>query len=258
MKRILNIIITALLATGVVFLFVFANQKQHDVICPSFEINIVYNNAPQLIDKTTVRNLITEHGIKIKGKSVASIPATRIQKLINRNPYVKKATVSVAVNGVVKATILQRNPLVRVIDMNNNQCLIDHDGAVMPINPYFPVRLVVANGNIESTRLLSALSGQKLSRKLPEDLNNIYIIAGKLEKDTLTSALIEQIYINDKKEIELIPKIGDQSIIVGDTLLLNDKLRNLKIFYSEGMKNLAWNNYKEINLKYKNQVVCSK
>lgn len=258
MRRIINIIITSILGAGVVFLFVFANQKQHEVECPSFEINIEYNNAPQLIDKTTIRNLITEHKIRIKGQSIDEIPVTKVQKLLNRNPYVKKATVSVAVNGVVRANILQRDPLVRIIDNNNNQCMLDTDGAIMPINPYFPVRLVVASGNIESIRLLSALSDEKVNKTLPAEINNIRIIADRLKQDTLTSALIEQIYLNDKKEFELIPKIGDQTIILGDTVLLEEKLTKLKVFYREGMKNLAWNNYKEINLKYKNQVVCSK
>lgn len=258
MKRIFNIIITSLLAAGIVLLFVFANKKQHDVHCESFEINITYNDAPQLIDKTTVKNLITENGIKIKGQRVSDIPAKKLQKLLSKNPYVQKATISIAVNGVVKANILQRNPLVRIVDENYNTCMLDHEGTIMPVNPYFPVRLVVANGNIESTRLISALQNNKKTINLPPDLSRIHKIALSLEQDSLTSALVEQIYINDKKEIELIPKIGDQTIILGDTNMLSQKLRNLKIFYTESMKNFAWTNYKEINLKYKNQVVCSK
>jgi cell division protein FtsQ len=258
MKRILNIIFTCLLAAGVVFLFVFANQKQHDVLCESFEINILYNGAPELITKSTIRNQITESGIRVKGQPVISLPVKKLQKLLNKNPYVKKATISVGVNGIVKANILQRNPLVRVVDNEFNQCLLDYDGIVMPVNPDFPVRLVLANGNISSLRLINALSEKKASKTLPRDLGNVHKIALKLQTDTLTSALVEQIYINEKKEIELIPKIGDQSIILGDTILLDEKLKNLRVFYKEGMKNFAWNNYKVINLKYKNQVVCSK
>ena len=37
-----------------------------------------------------------------------------------------------------------------------------------------------------------------------------------------------------------------------------EKLENLKTFYLKVMNRLDWNIYKVINLKYKNQVVCSK
>lgn len=265
MKRIVNIIIITLLAGGVIFLFVFANQKQNKIICREFIINIDYDNAPQLVTKSTVRQQVTEAGIRIKDQPVENIPVKKLQQILANNPYIKKVTISVNVNGVVKANILQRNPLIRVIDQEFNQCIIDREGHRMPVNPFFPVRIKVANGNIKSlkkskidTVMNKSGRGYTLVKALPPDLEKIHKIALKLEEDTLTSALIEQIYFNDTKEIELVPKMGDQSIILGDTTSLNDKLKNLKIFYTQGMRNLAWNNYKVINLKYKNQVVCSK
>ncbi len=36
------------------------------------------------------------------------------------------------------------------------------------------------------------------------------------------------------------------------------KFRKLKILYNEGLKYEGWNNYEKINLKYKNQVICTK
>lgn len=269
MKKILNIILITFMALSVIFLFVFANIKQKEIICGKFEINVDYDGAPQLLDKTVVRNLITEAGIKIKGQPIENIPVRKLTKLLNANPYIKKATISVSVNGNVKATILQRNPLVRVVDRDFNQVIIDHEGHLMPINIDFPIRLVMANGNIQNIALSRKIAKLASANKhhssklrqdqtLPEDLSKVYKIALKLEADTLTSALIEQIYINDNKEIELIPILGDQSIFLGDTVALNDKIMKLKAFYEHGMKTFAWNNYKLINLKYKNQVVCSK
>lgn len=265
MKRIVNIIIFTVLACGVIFLFVFANQKQNKIRCKEFVINIDYGNAPQLITKSTIRSQITEAGIRVKGEQVEDIQAKKIQQILSNNPYVKKATISVSVNGIVKANIKQRNPLIRVVDLESNQCIIDHDGYRMPVNPYFPVRLRLANGNIRNlkqnkidTVMNESGRGYKLVKSLPSDLEKIYKIALELDNDTLTSALIEQIYFNDDREIELVPKMGDQSIVLGDTVSLNEKLKNLRLFYSEGMQNFAWNNYKVINLKYKNQVVCSK
>lgn len=270
MKRLLNIVIISLLASGAIFLFVFANFKQHEVVCSKFDIKITYNGAQELMTKSVIRDLVTRAGIKVKGQRISSIPIKRLQKVISSYPYVKKATVSVSVNGEVIATILQRDPLLRVIDKELNQCLIDHEGYLMPINIEFPVRLVVANGNIPDIKSVQQYAENERKKQkrhhqlkdhtniLPPVLSNIHRIALELQQDTLTTAMVEQIFVNENKEIELIPKLGDQTIVLGDTLLLDEKLNNLRLFYESSMRTFAWNNYKVINLKYKNQVVCSK
>ncbi|MFA6949561.1 MAG: hypothetical protein WCQ70_02640 [Lentimicrobiaceae bacterium] len=259
MKRIMILLVFVFLASGIIFLFVFANIRQNEVICKRFEIEIDYNKAQPLINKSTIKRQITKAEIRIKGQPVSTIKIKSLQKLLNKNPYIKKATVSIGVDGIITAHILQRDPLVRVIDYNYNECLIDHDGYMMPVNADFPVRLVLANGNIKKINTNNINRFDKHNRPmLQSELSKIYKTALALEDDSLTSALVEQIYLNQDNELELIPKIGDQSILIGDTTGLDDKLERLKIFYTKGMRNDAWNTYKVINLKYQNQVVCSK
>ena len=73
------------------------------------------------------------------------------------------------------------------------------------------------------------------------------------------TTLIQQIYVNKDKEIELYPAIGNHKIVFGDAQNLNEKFNKLKLFYTEGLnKSDAWTKYSIINLKYKNLVVCTK
>lgn len=259
MKKVINILVITLMASVIIFLFVFANIKQKEIICPRFDIEIDYAEAPMLINKSVIKRMVTHSGIRVKDQSIEEIPLHKLQKLINSNPYVKKATISTAVNGVVKAQIQQREPLFRVVDNNYNQWLVDTDGYLMPVTADFPVRLVLANGNIADlsvhAKKPSVTNGVV---KLPADLSKLQTVATALRRDTLTTTLIEQIYLNEKKEIELIPKLGNQTIVLGDTTLLVEKLQKLKVFYEFGMPNFAWNNYKTINLQYNKQVVCTK
>ncbi|MCF8296880.1 MAG: hypothetical protein K9J13_04975, partial [Saprospiraceae bacterium] len=88
-------------------------------------------------------------------------------------------------------------------------------------------------------------------------INKIFILAKAITKDEFFKAQIEQIYIN-KNEIELIPKVGDHVIIFGSISDMDEKLDKLKLFYIKGLKKTGWNNYKTINLKYRNQIVCTK
>ena len=51
---------------------------------------------------------------------------------------------------------------------------------------------------------------------------------------------------------------GSQVILFGNAEDAKEKLENLKTFYQKVMSQMDWHVYKSINLKYKNQVVCSK
>ena len=39
---------------------------------------------------------------------------------------------------------------------------------------------------------------------------------------------------------------------------MEDKFDNLSLFYKSGVQQTGWKKYKEINLKYKDQIVCIK
>jgi len=262
MRKILTISFWIAIVAGITSLFIFANVKQDRIICPEFEIVVDYQDAPVLMTQSEIRQEITREKIKVRGEQIGSIEAAKIQNLLDRNPYIKKATITIGVNGKVEAHLLQRKPIVRVIDQKGFQFYIDDSGNMMPVSIDNPARVVIASGNIQPvTKMINNREKDPHVldyRKLPADLQKIYLASMAVRQDSFSDALIEQIYLNSMNEIELIPMIGQQSIIIGDTLNLPQKLSNLKTFYNDGMKHKAWNNYKVINLKFKNQIVCSK
>ena len=79
-----------------------------------------------------------------------------------------------------------------------------------------------------------------------------------ISKDAFLDSFIDQIFVNEHGEIELVPKLGDHTIIMGNGPEIREKLENLRSFYLQVMNKIDWNTYKTINLKFKNQVVCSK
>jgi cell division protein FtsQ len=79
-----------------------------------------------------------------------------------------------------------------------------------------------------------------------------------IKADTLWDNQIEQLYVDTKGDIEMVPRVGDHKIILGDADSLQTKFRNLLIFYKKAMPKVGWGTYKTINLKYANQVVCEK
>ena len=64
--------------------------------------------------------------------------------------------------------------------------------------------------------------------------------------------------MNANGDMELVPRVGDHTILIGDDQQIHEKFEKLFLFYMEGLNKAGWNKYKVINLKYKDQVVCTK
>ncbi|NOQ91082.1 MAG: cell division protein FtsQ, partial [Flavobacteriaceae bacterium] len=69
---------------------------------------------------------------------------------------------------------------------------------------------------------------------------------------------IHQIEGKNPKQFELKTREGEQIIIFGDLKRMESKIKKLKVFYKKVMLDGSLNNYKTINLKFNNQVVCTK
>ena len=261
MKRILNIVLKSALGVGIVSLFIFANQKQKQTICPDFIIEMKDEGIP-LVSRYYIRQLVTENEIKVKGQPLGDINLEKIQNVIAGSPFVKSVNLTIDVNGKVKASVQQRNPIVRVIDKTGNQYYLDSDGKRVPISHEFPARVLVANGKIEPVSGKAELPKKGTTdqpyKLLSGDLQKVFLVTQQLGNEPFLNALVEQVYINPQGEIELIPKIGDQSILLGDTVNLKEKLEKLKIFYTMENRTEQWAAYRLINLKYHDQIICKK
>lgn len=261
MKRILNIILKSVLGAGIIFLFIFANQKQKQTICPDFIIELKDEGMP-LVSRYYIRQLVTENEIKVKGQPLGQIDLEKIHNVITSSPFVKNANLTIDVNGKVKANVQQRNPIARVIDKTGHQYYLDNEGKRVPISHEFTARVLVANGKIEPVSAKAELQKKGITdepyKMLPGDVQKVYIVAQQLRSEAFLNALVEQIFINPKGEIELIPKIGEQSILLGDTVGLQEKLDKLKLFYTMENRTEEWSSYRLINLKYRDQIICKK
>ena len=74
----------------------------------------------------------------------------------------------------------------------------------------------------------------------------------------MLKAQINQIYVNSKGEYDLIPELGDHVVQFGTIENAQNKLCNLGAFYRKTLTSNDWDNYKIINLTYKDQIVCTK
>jgi len=99
---------------------------------------------------------------------------------------------------------------------------------------------------------------QALSDTLNHKWNALLTCVKYINGDTFFKNQTGQIYIENKNHYLLIPVVGNHVIILGAPEHPESRLERLKIFYQKGMDEEAWESYRSIDLRYKNQVICKK
>lgn len=265
LRRALIIGSWVLSVAGLIVLLSFVNYKQVNSVCKNVIVTIDEGEGHDFVDGNDILQLVNSKG-KLIGKSFAGINKKLLEKIVLSNPFVERVEVYSTLDGNLHIDAWQRNPIIRVYNMLNEQFYIDKNGAFMPVSEKYTPSVVVANGYIYNTYAEMKIAPPPVlknsnnidSLTIPRMINQVYKVASFIAADTFWSANTQQIYVNELQELELVPRVGDHRILLGDTTDLKDKFDRLFAFYKKGLSNTGWNNYSLINLKYKNQVVCTK
>jgi cell division protein FtsQ len=262
-KKILFIIVWVVLVAGLFVMLGFVNKQHQSETCNKFDIFIKYNSNDYFITNDDVQAFLAQKGIKIKGAQLNDINVGNIEALLYTIPCIKKADVFVSILGDVQINILQRKPIVKVFNKYGQSFYIDDEGMMMQASDKYSARLIVANGFIRDfynplTKLDISDSTSADTVTMKTSIYKVYRLIQFISTDDFWKAMVEEIFINNKGEIELYTKIGSQTVIFGGIDNMEEKFSNLLVFYKQWLNKVGWEKYKTINLKYKNQVVCSK
>ena len=263
-KKIAIITIWCLLATGLLVSMGFVNKEQDALLCKSLDIRINQDVDLDFLDKKDIAKLIHSRGDSIINQSKANVNIVAIQKSLKSHENIAHANVYVTIDGKVKVEVKQRKPLMRVVNMNQDSYYIDDEGKLMPLSDKYTAKVIIANGAIDESYARNyKLSAKEIAKdeKLAKSsmLDDLYAMAVFIDSNPFWKAQVQQIYINENKDMELVPLAGNQKIIFGDTTAMNEKFKKLLVFYQEGLNTTGWwNKYSTINLKFKNQIVCTK
>lgn len=235
---------------GIIALMSFIEVKKSEAKCTDIKVSIP--GIESFIDRQEIDEIIMHNTGDLVGRKLNTIDIHKLENALKANPYIRFAKVYADMDGVISVQIKQREPVLRIINVAGQDFYVDSEGLKMPVSPSFTPHVVVANGFI-----LEGFSGRvdTLQTKMGKD---IFKTASFIQKDSLWIEQIEQLFVNDKREIEMVPRVGDQRIILGDADSLDIKFRNLLVFYKKAMPTVGWDAYKTINIKYINQIVCEK
>jgi cell division protein FtsQ len=232
-------------------------SRSNSIICSGISIEIVDSAYYNLVTKREIINLVNSSGIGIIGGDFKKISLDEIEQKIAKLRELKVAEVYTTVDGSLNIYADQRNPIMRVIT-GGGDYFVDDEGVVIRRRKLYTPRLQVVEGNVRITsQMLNGVSVLDTAIK-KSILKDIYQLVKFTMEDNFWAAQIDQFYVDNKNEIDLIPRLGNHKIHLGTIENYEGKLRNLETFYREVLPEAGWNKYDLINLEFKDQIVCRK
>lgn len=231
-----------MLALGALFFLLgFTAVQQEKYPCQGVSISLE-DEASSFVTKGEILLIINSLVDSVDGLPLKELPLYEIEKTIEQHALVKSAEAFVLPNGELKVSLAQKQPVVRVQNGQGKSYYLDVEGKPFPLSRNYTERLMIANGNIMDSMDVAAVSK----------------VANHIHQDEFWKAQIMQLHMNENKEIELIPRVGNHTILLGSAVEIEDKFEKLMLFYRKGVQQTGWNQYSMINLKYKDQLVCVK
>ncbi|OFX84956.1 MAG: hypothetical protein A2W99_16255 [Bacteroidetes bacterium GWF2_33_16] len=263
MQIVKNILIWGLLIAYLVVAMSFVSDRRKKVVCSEIKVFLVDDTENKFVTESEIKELLNKSGSSVMGLKVNEINTKEIEEKIRKNGAIRKAEVYVTVNGDVRVDIAQRNPMFRVVNKKGQSYYIDDEGKKMPLSRKYTAHVLVANGHIiehfELNRAMDILCDQR-DEETPKNyiMCDLFVLSKFICEDEFWRSQIEQIYVNIENEFELVPRVGAHQILFGSIENYDKKFRNLKVFYEKGLNNVGWNNYTKINIKFENQIICTK
>jgi len=234
-----NIIKALFLLVLVGFLFSFSHRKNAEKKVR--DILVEFDAGENLfMNYEMVNKLLIQKGKTVKNERLSTLDLHLLESKVQSHPMVENAAIFLTVDGLLKSKVKQREPIARVISKTNNY-YIDEQAKKMPLSLNHSARVVLVSGNI-----------------MDEDNAQIYQLVKKIVSNDFLKKQIIGIRKMTNNEFVLKARVGDQKIELGKIENLNKKFMNLESFLKKASIDKTLEDYSHINLKYDNQVVCTK
>jgi hypothetical protein len=255
-KRIIAYVLMALGAVALGAYFWFTAKLEREAaskrVCRAIEVTVADSAENRFVRKQEVKDIVQEN-FNVKGRKLSEINCGAIETLLDTRSAIKSSEAYSTEDGVLHVSIRQRRPVAR-IQMEDVGFYIDETGWVFPLQRDYTSYVTMVTGDIplkvdKYTRgKLTGEDGKWIDKLLPF----VEYVAGS----DFWSAQIEQVAIVPNGDALICPRTGKQRIIFGGFEDYEVKLAKLDAFYRCIVPEKGWDRYSEVNLKYKNQIIC--
>ena len=223
----------------VIFLFSFTSKRNENRNLKKSVILFVGNTEP-FVKQETVNKLLIENNEGVSSIQKVNLDSNKLEKNLNAQEMIEKSDVYVSIDGVLKAVVRQKTPIARIFD-NEGSFYIDYEGNRMPLSTNFTARVPLVSGGINKNN--------------NEDLAQLLRI---IHDDPFLKKNIIGIEIMPNGSLKMHNRNFDFQIDFGKLINMEHKFKNYKAFFQKAVLDSSLYKYKKIDLRFTEQVVCTK
>ncbi len=249
-KKVLRGIAWSVVGMATIALLIAAVIHKDENKCAGINVKIEGADDNFFIDKSEVSRIMTSGfgGGIVVGKKLTDFDLRKQEKRLEKEVWISKADLFFDNNNILQVQVQERTPIARIFTTAGHSFYIDKNMKMLPLSDKLSAKVPVFTGFVPNVG--------SLARKDSALLKAVKEISISLAADDFLMAMVDQIDITEAGVFNLIPKIGNQLIVVGTAEDLKNKFDKLKLFYKQIMLKAGWGRYSSIDLQYENQIVA--
>lgn len=238
----------------------FVEQQNASKFCTEIDVHIEGTDGNHFISESGLKQELLDRGAAVLGAKLQDIDLLGLEDQLMAIPAVKDANVFYTMDGKLHARVKSRDAIVRIMDANGSGFYIDKDGWCMPLSDeHSPSVFIVRTNSVEpyvGQGVVHVMQNDSLMERSIAD--EAFRVATVIERNELWTRLFDHAQVDDKGVFNLIPRVGGHRIVVGEAQDLDLQLEKLKAFYEKGIDQVGWRAYSKIDLRFADQIVCTK
>ncbi len=228
------------LAIALMFsLLVFTNNRNEVRPIEQIDVKLLSSNnhfiTQEMIEKIIVQSFPNNSKI-----TNSELDLENIENLLNKNEMIAHSEVFVDINGKLHAEVTQKTAVARVIN-GTETYYIDANGNRMPLSKNFSAHVPIVFGQIK-----------------PANKENFASLLNTIFNDEFLKTTITGIQINPDQSLIFIVRDYNYLVEFGHLKEIDRKLDNYKAFVHYSKNDTIIGYYKNVNLRFTEQVVCTK
>lgn len=247
-RKIIQTLVTLVVVSGCAMAFISAGRRQAARHVDGVRLVVKSPAGVGFLNQEAVRSMLFAHRhITPEKLKLAQLDERSIEAILSANPWVESAEVFTDAQHILHVRLRQRVPFARIFEEDGNSYYIDAALKTMPLSTHYTHYAPVVTGvpKLKSDSAVRTLRGK------------ITGLVRFISRDSFWNAQVSQIDVRADGGFELVPVLGRQRIILGDTARLREKLDNLFAFYQQVQNKVGWNRYTTLDLRFEGQVVAS-
>lgn len=229
----------------------FIANKDRRAEINEVRFNISSPTNMYLINENDLKKYLYQFVDTLEQSLKSQISLFQLERILSENTHIHSVEVYFDRQSNIHIDVDLKKPLLRYIKRASRGFYISEDGTKINWSPNYTPRLIVVRGNLAEETVNDTIN--------PEFSNQLQLLAycgEKIQSSSYLQSIVDEISFKSESDIQLVSKIGNAKVLLGDTTDLVEKLDRFEVFYKEAYARMGWEKYSQVDVRFKDKVYC--